>query len=241
MPKTSRTCRRTLAWATTGTLLWAALASGRRRPSLGLASRQGRTSETDVRTVATSSKGCCPEFVTRSVAMRKSTPPRKEMTDESLPFGRAGTLRGDGRSRPQDDFSGALCDGEARHPYGPGNRRRPPEVESGPSAQARDGKHRTIGRGRQPACPPPSSVPAQVRQRGVSSSEDVHGDKERAGQSPAPGALPRYPALALRDGDQRTRCRGPGRACARCCRKAVRTRPGIRAGAVGLSSRFRQK
>src|ERR1035441_9093610 len=68
------------------------------------------------------------------------------MTDESLPFGRAGTLRGDGRSRPQDDFSGALCDGEARHPYGPGNRRRPPEVESGPSAQARDGKHRTIGR-----------------------------------------------------------------------------------------------
>ena len=55
--------------------------------------------------------------------------------------------------------------------------------------------------------------------------------KEGAGQRPAPGALPRHPALALRDGDQRARRREPGRACARHRRKAVRTRPGLRAGA----------
>jgi hypothetical protein len=40
MPNTSRICRRTLAWVTTGTRLWAALASGRRRPSRSVALRK---------------------------------------------------------------------------------------------------------------------------------------------------------------------------------------------------------
>ena len=40
MPDTSRICRWTLAWVTTGTRLWEALASGRRRPSFDLAMRK---------------------------------------------------------------------------------------------------------------------------------------------------------------------------------------------------------
>ena len=63
-------------------------------------------------------------------------------------FGRAGALRCDGRSRPQDDLSGALCDGETRRPEGPGHRRRLPEVESGAAAQSREGQHQAIGRDR---------------------------------------------------------------------------------------------
>ena len=64
-----------------------------------------------------------------------------------------------------------------------------------------------------------------------------------AGRCPAPGALPGHPARAVRDGHQGARRRGLGRAGARHRRKAVRTRPGLRAGAqshraVGVSGRF---
>ena len=62
--------------------------------------------------------------------------------DDRLSFGRAGALRRDGRSRPQNDLPGALCDGETRRPEGSGNRRRLPEVESGASAQSREGQHK---------------------------------------------------------------------------------------------------
>ena len=55
--------------------------------------------------------------------------------------------------------------------------------------------------------------------------------KKGVGQRSTSGALPRHSAFPLRDGDQRTRGRKPGRACARHRRKAVRTRPGLRAGA----------
>ena len=81
-------------------------------------------------------------------AHEEKAPPSKEMPDDRFPFGRAGAVRCDGRSRPQDDLPGALCDGEARRPEGPGHRCRPSEVESGASAQTRDGQHRAIGRDR---------------------------------------------------------------------------------------------
>ena len=47
----------------------------------------------------------------------------------------------------------------------------------------------------------------------------------------ASGTLPRHSAHALRDGDPRARCREIGSECARYCRKAVRPRPGLGAGA----------
>src|SRR5579864_3617317 len=99
MPKTSRSCLWTPAWAITRTPSWVAFAYGRKGPRLGL------------------------------MAMRKRRPPRTELSDGRLPLRRAGALRCDGRSRPQDDLPGTLCDGETRRPQGPGDRRRPPEVE----------------------------------------------------------------------------------------------------------------
>src|ERR1035441_10133298 len=62
--------------------------------------------------------------------------------DDRAAFRRARALRCDGRSRPQDDLPGTLCDGETRCPQGPGNRRSLPEVESGASAQTRDRQHK---------------------------------------------------------------------------------------------------
>ena len=98
-------------------------------------------------------------------------------------------------------------------------------------AQARDGQRQAIGRDRQPARPPTSSVLVQVRERGLQRPGNVHGDKAGAGRCSAPGALPRHPAIALRDGDQGARRGEAGRTRARHRRKAVRPRPGLRAGA----------
>jgi hypothetical protein len=47
----------------------------------------------------------------------------KQRVYDRTPFGRAGALRGHGRSRSQDDFPGALRDGEARSADGPHHRR----------------------------------------------------------------------------------------------------------------------
>ena len=63
----------------------------------------------------TSPTRCCQPSVFSSAAIRKRPPPtRRWMPDDSLPFRRAGALRCDGRSRPQDDLPGTLCHGEAR-------------------------------------------------------------------------------------------------------------------------------
>ena len=55
----------------------------------------------------------------------------------AAPLRCAGAVRRDGRPRPQDDLPGALRDGQAGRPRGPGGRRRLPEVEPGAAARAR--------------------------------------------------------------------------------------------------------
>ena len=146
-----------------------------------------------------------------------------------LPFGRAGALRCDGRSRPQDDLPGTLRDGETRHSQGSGNRRRLSEVESGAAAQARDGQHKDD---------PAGSMTSARSSHLLSQFSYVSGDykdpatftalKKALGKARRPALLSGHPALAFRDGDQRPWRREIGRSRARHCRKAVRTRPGLR-------------
>ena len=126
---------------------------------------------------------------------------------------RAGGLRRDRRSRAQDDLPGALRDGEARRPERAGDRRRRPGLEPGRSAQARAGQRRAAGRHRRRAAFDRLLSPAQLR-RAATTTTRAHSrrSKEALGRRPAPGALPRDPARALRDGDQGAGRRGPGRA-----------------------------
>ena len=54
--------------------------------------------------------------------------------------------------------------------------------------------------------------------------------KEALAWRSASGPLPRHPAHALRDGDQRARCREIGRQCTCYRRKALWPRPGVGTG-----------
>ena len=57
---------------------------------------------------------CYPRCATSLAATRRKPPARRRAPDGRLAFGRTGGLWRDGRSGPQDDLPGALCDGEAR-------------------------------------------------------------------------------------------------------------------------------
>ena len=51
--------------------------------------------------------------------------------------------------------------------------------------------------------------------------------KEALGRARRPAHYLAIPPSLFADGDQRARCRGPGRSCARHRRKAIRPRPGL--------------
>ena len=106
--------------------------------------------------------------------------------------------------------------------------------------QARRGRDPESGPDRRCAGPAPSALPAPVCGRRLQRPGDLHGAQAGAGRCPAPGALPRHSAVALRDGHHGARRRGPGGPRARHRRKAVRARPGVRTHAqsrraVGVS------
>ena len=90
-----------------------------------------------------------PRLCLPSAAVRRfGPPPGKELPHDRLPsdalvlFGVTGDLA------YKMIFPGTLCDDETRYPQGPGNWRRAPGVESGASAQTRNGQHKAIGRHR---------------------------------------------------------------------------------------------
>ena len=102
-----------------------------------------------------------------SAATWKRPPLPREATHDRLAFRRAGALRRDRRSGPQDDLPGTVCDGQARRPEGPGHRRRRPELEPGRISRSRAGQHQAIGRDRRPARARPSALAVQLRERGL--------------------------------------------------------------------------
>jgi hypothetical protein len=102
---------------------------------------------------------------------------------------RAGGLRRDRRSGPQNDLPGALCDGEARRAQGSGDRRCFPKWSlERLHRRVTDSIKRAGGIDDKRALQTPS-VSAQVCERRLCRQQYIHGDQRGAGECAAACAL----------------------------------------------------
>ena len=114
--------------------------------------RSARRSSNDFLRAATSTitTGCCPRCASSLAGMmtRKRGVEMDNTRSRAMPRDAvrcASDLRRDRRSRPQDDFSGALRDGQAWYSQRAGGRRRRLEMKPVATAQTGDGQHQSSG------------------------------------------------------------------------------------------------